>query len=79
MFILDDILFAPVHGVVWIAKKIKEQAEDRLYNVTALKEALQELQSRFDAGEISQQEYDANEARFLKAIEEAKKYHESGK
>lgn len=75
MFIIDDILLLPVKGVVWLADKIKEQAEDRLYNVTALKEAMQELQARYEAGEISQKEYDNLEAKYLKAIEEAQKYH----
>lgn len=68
MFIIDDL-------VIWLAEKIKEQADDRLYNVTALKEALQELQGGFDAGAINQKEYDALEAKYLKAIEEAQKYH----
>lgn len=76
MFILDDILLLPLKGVVWVGEKIMEQAAERLYNVTALKEALQELQGRLDAGEISQKEYDALEARFLKAIEDAQRYHE---
>lgn len=70
MFIIDDF-------VIWLGEKIKEQAEDRLYNVTALKEELQELQFKLDAGAISQKEYDTQEVRFLKAIEEAQRYHES--
>lgn len=69
MFIIDDF-------VIWLAEKIKEQAEDRLYNITELKESLQELQSRLDAGVISQKEYDELEPRFLKAIEEAARFHE---
>lgn len=77
MLILDDILLLPIKGVVWLADRIKEQAEDRLYNVTALKEALQELQRRFDEGVISKQEYDGLEAKFLKAIEEATRYHQA--
>ncbi len=76
MFIIDDILLLPVKGVVWLADKIKEQAEGKLYNVTALKEALQELQARYDAGEVGQKEYDNLEAKYLKAIEEAQKYHD---
>lgn len=75
MFIIDDILFFPVKGVVWLADKIKEQAENKLYNVTALKETLQELQNRFDAEEVTQKEYDQLEKKYLKAIEEANKYH----
>lgn len=69
MFIIDDF-------VIWLAEKIKEQAEGRLYNVTALKEGLQELQFKLDAGAIGQKEYDKEEIKFLKAIEEAKIYHE---
>lgn len=70
MFIIDDF-------VIWLAEKIKEQAEDRLYNVTALKESLQELQGRLDAGGISQKEYDVLEVKLLKAIEEANRYHQA--
>lgn len=77
MFILDDILLAPLKGVVWLADKIKDQAEGNLYNVTALKEALQELQGRLDAGAISQKEYDLLETKFLKAIEDAQKYRQN--
>lgn len=77
MLIIDDILLLPVKGVVWLADKIKEQVEDRLYNVTALKEAVQELQGRLDAGFISQKEYDVLEAKLLKAIEEAQRYHQA--
>ena len=76
MFIIDDILLAPVKGVIWLAEKIKEQAEGSLYNITALKEALQELQNRYDAGEITDKEYDSLEKKYLKAIEEAKNYHD---
>lgn len=68
MFLIDDF-------VIWLAEKIKEQAEDRLYNVTALKESLHELQTRFDEGSIDKKEYDAQEKKFLKAIEDAQKYH----
>lgn len=75
MFILDDILLLPVKGVTWLAERIKEQAEATLYNVTALKEGLQELQNRLETGSISQKEYELQEARYLKAIEEAAKYH----
>lgn len=72
MFIIDDFL-------IWLGGKIKEQAEDRLYNVTALKEALQEMQRRLDEGSIGEKEYDLEEKKLLKAIEEAQRYHESRK
>lgn len=75
MFIIDDILLLPVKGVTWLAEKIKEQAEAKLYNATALKEALQELQNQLDAGAVSRKEYDSLEAKYLAAIEEAQKYH----
>lgn len=68
MFIIDDF-------VIWLAEKIKDQAEESLYNATALKEALQEMQNRLDAGTISRKEYDLVEVKFLKAIEDAQRYH----
>lgn len=75
MFILDDIILLPLKGVVWLADKIKEQVEGKLYNITALKESLGELQRRLDEGAISEKEYDVLEAKLLKAIEEAAQYH----
>lgn len=68
MFIIDDF-------VIWLAEKIKDKAEESLYNATALKEALQEMQNRLDAGTISRKEYDLVEVKFLKAIEDAQRYH----
>lgn len=68
MFIIDDF-------AIWLAEKIKDKAEESLYNATALKEALQEMQNRLDSGTISRKEYDLVEVKFLKAIEDAQRYH----
>lgn len=72
MFLIDDILMSPVNFTVWLAKKIKDQAEKELYDVEALKEALEELRERYEAREVSLEEFQRREDRLLKTLQEAR-------
>lgn len=75
MFLLDDILLAPVKGVVWLGKKINEIVERELSDEGKIKERLMELQLRFELDEISDEEYKKEEEKLLArldAIREAK-------
>ena len=78
MFIIDDLLMSPVNFTVWLAEKIKEQAEKTLYDVEALKAALEELREQHDSGELSDQEFERKEDRLLKTLQEARE-HEKAK
>jgi len=78
MFLIDDILMSPVNFTVWLAEKIKEQAEKTLYDVEALKAALEELREQHDSGELSDQEFERKEDRLLKTLQEARE-HEKAK
>ena len=78
MFILDDILLAPLKGLVWIAKKIDEVAEGELSDEDSLMDKLMELQMRFELDEIEEDEYNKLESELLERMDAARKKNEEG-
>ena len=78
MFIIDDILLAPLKGVIWIGKKINEVAEKEFSDEGRIKEKFMELQLKFEMDEISEEEYKKGEKELLERLEEIKKLKEGG-
>ena len=73
MFLIDDILLAPVNGFKFILRQIEELANRELNDDTAIKEQLLELQMRYELGEVADEEYAAAERELfarLRAIKE---------
>jgi hypothetical protein len=62
MFLLDDILLAPVSGFKFILGQIQKMADQELNDDTVIKEQLIELQMRLELDEISEEEYKEREA-----------------
>ncbi|MEI8314112.1 MAG: gas vesicle protein GvpG [Verrucomicrobiota bacterium] len=69
MFLLDDILLAPLKGVVWLGEKIDEVIKTEELDETRLKDTLLELQMRLELGQISEQEYRRQETALLERME----------
>ncbi len=79
MFLIDDILLAPLKGVVWIGKKINEVAEkEQLSNEGEIKEKLMELQLKFELDEIDVEEYDRQEKEILERLDAIRRVNEVG-
>jgi Gas vesicle protein G len=57
MFLLDDILLAPVNGFKFILSQIQKIADKELNDDTFIKEQLLELQMRLELEEISDEDY----------------------
>jgi hypothetical protein len=73
MFLIDDILLAPVNGFKFILSQIQKLADKELNDDTLIKEQLLELQMRLELEEISEEEYREQEAELfarLRAIRE---------
>ena len=73
MFLIDDILLAPVTGFKFILSQIQKMADQELNDDTLIKEQLIELQMRLELDEISEAEYQEREAELfarLRAIKE---------
>ena len=62
MFLIDDLLLAPVNGFKFILGQIQKMADQELNDDTVIKEQLLELQMRKELDEISDEEFQEREA-----------------
>lgn len=69
MFLLDDILLAPIKGIIFIGKKVEELMQKEISDEGRIKERLMELQLKFEMDEITMEEYDQREEELLGMIE----------
>jgi hypothetical protein len=77
-YLVDDILFFPVKGINFIAKKIFDMAKEEMLGEAGTKEELKELYELVEQGKISEEEFDEREEELvgrLEDIEEYKKVH----
>ncbi len=77
MFLIDDILLAPLKGVIWLGQKINEIAEKEVSDEGLVKEKLMEAQLRFELDEISEEEYNNQEKELLARLDAIRKAKES--
>jgi len=78
MFLIDDILLAPLNGIIWLGKKINEVAEKEFSDEGLIKEKLMQLQFRFEIDEISEENYNRQEKELLERLEAIRKAKEEG-
>ena len=70
MLLVDDLLLAPIHGLLWIFGKIHEAAqEEMLGEAEAITEELRELYMMLETGRITEAEFDARERTLLDRLE----------
>ena len=55
----------PLNGIGWIADKVGEAAQSQWLDPARIEGALMRLERRLDAGEITEDEYEAAEAELL--------------
>lgn len=70
IFIIDDILFAPLNGLIFVAEKINDVVQKETSDEGTVKERLMALQLRFELDEIDEDEYDRQEDDLLKKLEQ---------
>jgi len=68
-FLLDDILLAPLNGVVWLGRKFDEVVQREYSGEGRIKEELMALQLRFELDEISEEEYNEHEKVLLARLD----------
>ncbi|MGA7616510.1 MAG: gas vesicle protein GvpG [Thermoanaerobaculia bacterium] len=80
MLLIDDILLLPITGpaagVRWVLEQIQTMANHELMNDQVWKERLIELQMRLEIGEISEEEYTAEEAVIFQRLREIRQMRE---
>jgi hypothetical protein len=59
---------APIRGTVWLAERIQEQAEEELYDESAIRAGLLELEEARQAGALDEQELAAAEDALIERL-----------
>ena len=72
MFLIDDILLAPVNGFKFILRQVQQIADRELNDESVIKEQLLELQMRLELEEISDEDYAAAEAELFARLRAVK-------
>ncbi len=83
MKFLVDLLTAPVtmplKGLVWVAEKVAENAEDQLYDENRIRGQLMELELQLDLGEIDEEGYMEAEEALLDRLRIARERKAAGR
>ena len=69
------LLTWPFHGLVAVFKEVMRQAEDALYDETALQHELTALYARLEAGEVNEDEFEQRENELAERLAIAGEYN----
>ena len=70
MFLVDDILLAPVHGIFWIFREIRNAANQEYASESeSITAELTELYMMLETGKITEGEFDARERVLLDRLD----------
>jgi len=73
MFLIDDIVMAPVKGLFWIFEEIRDAAEkEQIKEAEAITAKLSELYMMLETGRITEAEFDAGEKKLLDRLDAIK-------
>jgi hypothetical protein len=76
MFLIDDILLAPLKGMIWLGEKVNEVIEKEISDEGRIKEKLMELQLKFELDQITEEKYNRQEKELLARLDAIKKAKE---
>jgi len=65
--------FLPIKGLVWIAEKLEDTAEEDITDTGQIQKKLLELQMKFEMDEISEEEYNKKEMGLLAQLDSIRK------
>ena len=80
MGLLTHVLFwpvtGPIAGIKWTLTKVQRVVEEELVDDTAVKQELMELNMRLELGDITDEEYAAEEAVLMRRLREIREWRE---
>lgn len=70
MLLVDDLLLAPITGLLWVFRKIHEAAqEEMLGEADTITQELRDLYMMLETGRVTEAEFDARERALLDRLE----------
>jgi hypothetical protein len=80
MFLVDDLLMSPVKGVLWVFKEIHDAAQQELAGESeAITAALSELYMQLETGQITEEQFDAQEKVLLDRLDRLQAQEEAAR
>ena len=77
MFVVDDLLMAPAHGLLWIFREIHRAAQEEMVSdAESITAELSALYMRLETGKLTEEEFTAEEKLLLERLD---KIHKPGK
>ena len=74
MFLVDDLLLAPIHGLLWVFRKIHDAAQQEITGEgEAITAELTELYMRLETGQLTDAEFEARERVLLDRLDAIRK------
>lgn len=70
MLLIDDLLGLPITGFKFVLRTLQQVAEEQYTDSGPVKEWLLELQMQLEAGDITEQEYNEEEAEIFRQLRE---------
>lgn len=71
MLIVDDILMAPLRGILWLSREVHEAAQQEIAGqAESITTELRDLYMMLETGKLSEEEYAAREKELLDRLEE---------
>lgn len=71
MFVIDDLVLAPIKGFMWLVRELHGAAEREFADERErTMRALQSLHMKLEAGQIDEAEFDVEETRLLDRLDE---------
>ncbi|MFB7467463.1 gas vesicle protein GvpG [Streptomyces sp. NPDC056224] len=67
---------APVRGVVWVAQRVVDQAEEEYYDPAPVWRELAELEQRLVTGEIDEETFDQREDELLDRLRQIEEFRQ---
>lgn len=79
MLLIDDILMAPAHGLLWVFKEIHHAVEEEQANeAESITAKLSELYMMLETGQMTETEFDAAEKALLDHLDAIKAREDDG-
>jgi len=70
MFLIDDLLLAPLRGLTAVARSVHDAARDHIENERqALRNEMNDLYMQLETGEITEEEFDWREEEILDRLD----------
>ena len=69
-FLLDDILLAPIKGLVFVADKVRRSATEELLDEDGVRQELRDLYMLLETGKISEEEFQESEEQLVERLEQ---------